>query len=555
MENLASTQFLQENYSLEDTLGNGLPSKEEEIRIKGRISAAEEQLQSFLRDKVRLKSAIDQLEAAEKHVQIYIAVQKGFDAPLKRLPDELLSKIFKEYAPSITIRGGEGPWRLLRVSRRWRSVALSISGLWSHIRIGHGKITAEDSLLILRRALSLSNNHPLYISCDLSKKENPRIVNMFVSCSNRWKHADISFGDLQESPTIFQIRNNVPILERLTIRGLECWKTFDLFKIAPKLTEVSLSYLMFGYLGEETPWSFVNLQLNWYQIRLLKLWTGLPFAAYADLLGSLTQLEMLYLRGLSLDVDNYPEILSEAPDGPRTFILPSVRQLFINGHTTDLHLAFLVLPELEEIQICIGHADYEHPDTLITAIQDLVSRSSCTVRKLMLCGRPDVSDSQRLFQLLPSLENLHLSIDADTPRNAILEALTLQENGDGSNCPLPNLQTLSFDHLCPSELLPLLDLIASRNSGIPAREPAFEGLLPFSSLDSLSGSSLFETPHEKASRPPPCVPIYNVLFVYNCDGWEDDLELMDEMREWHSAGYIRLNADWFGRPHSSWIDG
>jgi len=132
------------------------------------------------------------------------------------------------------------------------------------------------------------------------------------------------------------------------------------------------------------------------------------------------------------------------------------------------------------------------------------------------------------------MENLCLSIDENTPINAVFEALSLTEN---SARLLPNLQTLSFDHPYPSELSPLLNLIASRDSGLPARELVFEGLLPLSSLDCLSGSSSVKNPLKMNIYSIPCVPVRNILFAYKFDSCGDDLEHMDQLRGWHRAEY------------------
>ena len=179
---------------------------------------------------------------------------------------------------------------------------------------------------------------------------------MFISCSNQCKYADIPVGSSQELPAIFQIRKNVPILERLAVRDLTCSQEFDLFNMAPKLTEVSLSYLQLESLGDVTPWTFVDLPLNCHQIWWLKLWDGLPFATYASLLGSLTQLETFHLWNLLLDIGWYPGLLSKALDGPRSFTLPSVRKSFVNGHTSEYH-SFLYYQIWKKFRFALDTSD------------------------------------------------------------------------------------------------------------------------------------------------------------------------------------------------------
>jgi Leucine-rich repeat (LRR) protein len=64
---------------------------------------------------------------------------KGFIAPIRRLPFELLSEIFVQFG------AGNNPWPLTKVCRSWRTVALRSPRLWAQIFITDTRIPVETS--------------------------------------------------------------------------------------------------------------------------------------------------------------------------------------------------------------------------------------------------------------------------------------------------------------------------------------------------------------------------------------------------------------------------
>nr|GAT53428.1 predicted protein [Mycena chlorophos] len=84
------------------------------------------------------------------HVQLREAIRgyRIISAPIRRVPDEILGEIF---AACVAL-DKEGPdacaWlqRIVRVCRRWRNVALSISRLWNHISVDTCRLLDADDM-------------------------------------------------------------------------------------------------------------------------------------------------------------------------------------------------------------------------------------------------------------------------------------------------------------------------------------------------------------------------------------------------------------------------
>lgn len=96
-------------------------------------SVREESLREATRQKVQ------NLEKERAELDKEIGNDKGFIAPIRRLPSELLSEIF------IWSEINGNPWPITKVCRSWRSVALRTPQLWSHIAITESFGSLKDS--------------------------------------------------------------------------------------------------------------------------------------------------------------------------------------------------------------------------------------------------------------------------------------------------------------------------------------------------------------------------------------------------------------------------
>jgi hypothetical protein len=181
-----------------------------------------------------------------------------------RIPAEILSEIFHLLCDEQAIDLGklknnsclaQFPWAVGQVCRRWRTAFLSYPVLWTCLSLLDHKIdhrgTAYLAEMKRRSAIYLkrSGQLPLTITIfmEASWIESPvvTICNMLLSCSNRWRKADIvlNLASSVHDDALFECRGRMPILEslRIHISAFEdSEKYLNIFEIAPRLTELSV---------------------------------------------------------------------------------------------------------------------------------------------------------------------------------------------------------------------------------------------------------------------------------------------------------------------------
>ncbi|ESK86545.1 hypothetical protein Moror_9816 [Moniliophthora roreri MCA 2997] len=94
----------------------------------------------------RTKQYLEQLEVKRQGIHDYIVKQTTVLNPVRRIPSEVLSQIFREYNTAPTVWYGNQDfydslttrsmqWVLSHVCLQWRTVAFSLSSLWSQIHV------------------------------------------------------------------------------------------------------------------------------------------------------------------------------------------------------------------------------------------------------------------------------------------------------------------------------------------------------------------------------------------------------------------------------------
>ncbi|KAF8211010.1 hypothetical protein K438DRAFT_1534115, partial [Mycena galopus ATCC 62051] len=113
--------------------------------IQSVVLEADARLASLDDEISKIRKKLKQLEDERASVFSSRTQSNTILSPLRRMPSELLGKIFLETLSSVTndsLRGrrfdmARSPWQLTRVSSRWRAVSLSIPSLWSRIAISY----------------------------------------------------------------------------------------------------------------------------------------------------------------------------------------------------------------------------------------------------------------------------------------------------------------------------------------------------------------------------------------------------------------------------------
>ncbi|KAJ7694667.1 hypothetical protein B0H17DRAFT_931723, partial [Mycena rosella] len=79
---------------------------------------------------VALKASLDELLQDRNPLDTEIRKHEGAVSPLRRMPTELLSLIFKYTLPTRCERIDSAPWAIAAVCSRWRTIVLAQPSLW-----------------------------------------------------------------------------------------------------------------------------------------------------------------------------------------------------------------------------------------------------------------------------------------------------------------------------------------------------------------------------------------------------------------------------------------
>ncbi|KIJ43005.1 hypothetical protein M422DRAFT_106485, partial [Sphaerobolus stellatus SS14] len=105
------------------------PSAQEQEELQRLVSTANDHMVSYQKDMQLLMTTMGRLKAAQAHVTEYILHQRAIFAPIRRVPDDILMRIFEESAGPVT-RYGTFAWTLTAVCKRWRAVGFACASLW-----------------------------------------------------------------------------------------------------------------------------------------------------------------------------------------------------------------------------------------------------------------------------------------------------------------------------------------------------------------------------------------------------------------------------------------
>ncbi|KAJ6511233.1 hypothetical protein DFH09DRAFT_1374533 [Mycena vulgaris] len=375
-------------------------------------------------------------------IERYIAHSSSRLAPVRRLPPELLSKIFSALDSPQIIMGMTLPAPICAVSSYWRAVvmsaptdfAISLCGGDKTLRILDQHISGSGSASITLRITA-----PEYIESDTPV--NYGILGRLVASSERWVAADIRISH-RLLPLFSAIRGRLPALQRLSLHvdprlphgEPNPLDDLDIFEIAPKLYRVVL-------LGMDTI-------------------PRLPCPQIHDV-----RLDPQFLRDLRFSRIgiSFPNLRHLSFDGPWT--IPTASTPTDIGHLPTLvscgpvqlyTLSSLSLPAL--VHLHLRSATWDLP-----AFSAFLTRSGCSLKSLTIQYYSlHGDDLLALFPLIPTVEALSLlNLQPITLTDAVLRALT---PSPGSPPLLPALTSLTLGGSYLFTNTTLLDLLESRTS-------------------------------------------------------------------------------------------
>ena len=341
------------------------------------------------------------------------------------------------------------PWAVGQVCRRWREAFLSYPHLWTSLSLeyiytpGVRRPDLDGFDEMNRRTTSYlerSGQLPLTITVSFpsvprSKKTKgfPRAAwRSLLSCSDRWKRADLVLGNNRSLvDDLLECRNQISILESMSL-GIdpmitECKPQSSAFAVAPRLTDVKLTHY-----GQHNRWVF-----PWSQLKKLQMEMDNAEAALSRL-QNVEELRLLPPRSIGLSDFNPPSPIR----------LPYVRLFEFRGIYYRRIFEWFEMPLLE--QLCVyGHKHAfglpEGPEWK-AEIASLINRSSCRIHSLTFCLCDDVLVLDIAETLAASIEHLCIK---DPVRDTLPPLIRLiADSNDGVF--LPNLQELEIT-CCPGQ--------------------------------------------------------------------------------------------------------
>ncbi|KAL1722868.1 hypothetical protein EV715DRAFT_192311 [Schizophyllum commune] len=414
-----------------------------------------EQLREWQEAEPRVKS-VTLLNAVHTQIQIHSALL----APIRRLPFELLSRIFCCASSNASFVEWEHyDARIVRtltqVCYTWREVATQTAVLWAHVRIyptawpslhrfRRKRATFEDELFT---RLSRTAESPLRVELLAYHAEATRepLLSLICGQSHRWDKASICGMITPDS--VGQLRRPYPILRELR---LNIWwddedDTFDetirAFEDAPSLRRV--------YLACSNDIPLLQFPPSWTQITHLEIDRTIenegsaPFApcipALAACAGTLRWCKLLACKFFGLGSKSY-----------NTILFPVLEDLFLRGNCVKL-CRMISAPKLRTIEL---KETYPSPNSKLANVRGFIERSGgCTeLRSVSLVHLDEnvhtVLDCMRC--LPPSVQSLTVKSEGGEFIGPLItielvQLLTRAGPYDGSLRVLPGLRHLALD--------------------------------------------------------------------------------------------------------------
>ncbi|KAJ7595350.1 hypothetical protein C8J56DRAFT_382427 [Mycena floridula] len=442
------------------------------------LQACRSKIRECKGEKMQLDGLVIFLENQEKGLERICDDWKSFDAPIRRIPVEILRNIFVLFDGKSEIAGPETKidgFVLAAVSYHWRVVALGTRALWADISLSPSLDEPSKQLEILDRLLQLSGQHPLTFHLpEYAPALDARIVDRLLHHSHRWFHADFSFHcpPILDNPAL-----SLPNLECLELHGdsRACrWPT------TPKLQALHIdSGYYAGDLASLPSFSFtpndLGTTITYLGLERFPLDTVLQLISRSPNLGrvKLHLCEIKAVTNAALPACHSPLSVLSTSDCPFSFL--------------DALFEHLDCPKLTKLTASINHprpsSERQFPDL---SLQKMLHRTDAKLECLSL-QRFIISDSMvaQILEQTPFLSALTLYSSSIQLSPSILNRM--DANREFSRLMVPNLRHLTLVlkvHEPAFSTGAFVDMIRSR--WVPASTSASQ--LPVSGLKSVTAS-------------------------------------------------------------------
>ncbi|KAF9255897.1 hypothetical protein L218DRAFT_911884 [Marasmius fiardii PR-910] len=419
----------------------------------------------------RLQVSMENLSEEKKRLRNRLKAYKPLIHPIRHLPDEVLSYIFRicvdmdveelhrrdstysqRYPGSLDTR--KAPWVLGQICRKWRSLVLSLPQLWTTVDLDwryDEKLREYHPSLDVLLSIQLQRCRDQQLSvayCGLrpSNSSNPfssnvRLLLSLCSRSFQWSRATIR-ADAEGLLALSAYKGMFPHLVDLHVHflypGRAGWTRamsditfFDVFLDTPILRKLTIT----GYieslrdLSIKFPWA----QITHYAVHNDTQW----FADLNDHFWVLDQMKDLEYCVLETSIPTSGIVIPEKSPSLlhlHTLVL-SHRHIELEESAIDPLLDWLTLPALKVLRLTCG---LDSPSSLLGFIQ----RSLCTIEELAVLR--SVMDDEALVRLLSAdcFNHVHtLELGGTSPldlvniSDTIIRALEVASSRSNPNSP------------------------------------------------------------------------------------------------------------------------
>lgn len=476
------------------------------------------------------KSQVNALADQKRALETGVASAKGYLAPVRRLPADILSDIFMMLLDNDPLVC----WTLSAVNKQWRTTALTTPRIWSRIRIQPPAMPSGNALrLWVERS---GDSCPLDIEITLAPPANWQPSTTISRADREAQRDEVQWGHV----VMFHLGSQVHRWKRFVYRAERLFMFLGALNVtfgngnAPMLEEFVVDC---GDVGHHhvspDPWCYFPTSTNCKvpQMRTLDL-RNVPFAWNSPMLRGLHNLSLAdqshpVASSTRLSMDRLLTVLSNNPDletlnlelrcgaavlPPRDLVLHKLKSLTIAGgdaHTLEF-LDHLTLPALENLSVRLSV-----PEPVDDTLQSLLSRSGHPQIKRFAC-HPAYADEfpSRAVATLPTIT--HLEMLEMMPRDVLVQLTPHPHSDSAGPAAMPGAPT-SSNVLCP-----VLENVTIR--GCPSLAQALPELVQF---------ILHRNPNELGSsggKSSSGLPPLKSVVITDCG-----MPLEDDIREWITA--------------------
>ena len=424
---------------------------------------------SFIdREFSKIQTAIVHLVHQRQIIQARVDRNNALFAPIRRLPVEVLQRIFTLCFPLISTDDTKClPFQVSHVSAHWRFVVSTMPDLWTKIDLGPIHISmdsGEKSCRIFDRFVSLAHDRSGTKPITMSIRGPPvwakagidSVISLF-KFRHRWIELSIDIDLLTRVWSHKMV--SLPALKRLALSDrLRLHIHFPRAIMTPRVTHLKLFRFLqpIARLGGMA-WS----QFTHFEALLVSI---------NDVVELLSQMSNLTHAQLT------PVGVHDAP-GLQIILLPHLKHLTLSSSQTLISAVAksLTAPNLSRFEVVVPK-DSNAPlpvQSLGQTLRDFIDRSSPPITHLGLqhVSAEDIKDA---FEGLPTVESLDLSFKDDSDAlNLVMDQLVWSTQPDSSSGLgvdvtnlLPNLKTLTIRRKNLNNALPdIIQMISSRSHG------------------------------------------------------------------------------------------